>query len=360
MAEEQDDSQKTEEPTAKRLSDALEKGDIIKSQEIVNWMTIAAGALLLMMLAGPVARQIAVLVRTFLERPESFDFAPASLLQISGALLGHVGVILALPALLLVGAGLAGHMIQHRPMLTPEKLIPKLDKLSPLAGMKRLFGRQAIGNLLKGLAKLLLVGTAAFAVLWPQRVKLGVLVTADPAVLLPAALSLSVKVLGTALAILGVVAALDYIFQRRAFYRRNRMTKQELKDEFRQSEGDPLVKGKIKQIRTERAKRRMMAQVPTATVVVTNPTHYAVALKYEQGAMAAPVCVAKGTDKVALKIREIAEEHKVPVVEDPPLARALFAAVELDAEIPAEHYKAVAGVIGYVLRLKTRALGRTR
>ena len=358
MAEEQDDSQKTEEPTAKRLSDALEKGDLIKSQEIVSWMTLAAGALLLMVLAGPMSLSLAGLLKIFLEAPESIAADPASLLRTSSALLKHIGVILALPALLLIGAALAGHMIQHRPMLTPEKLMPKLDKLSPFAGMKRLFGGAAVANFLKGLAKLVIVGAAAFAVLWPERVKLGILISADPAVLLPAALTLSVKVLGTALAILAVVAAADYFFQRQAFYKRNRMTKQEVKEEFRQTEGDPMVKAKIRQIRSERAKRRMMAQVPSATVVVTNPTHYAIALKYEQGAMAAPICVAKGLDKVALRIRELAEEHKVPIVEDPPLARALYATVELDAEIPAEHYKAVAGVIGYVLRLKTRPIRR--
>jgi flagellar biosynthetic protein FlhB len=354
MAEDQDDSQKTEEPTAKRLADALEKGDIIKSQEIVNWMSIAAGALLLIVLAGPMSRAISGLITVFLRSPEAIAMDPASLIETFGALLRHLAVILSLPALLLVGAGLAGHMIQHRPMLTPEKLMPKFDKLSPLAGMKRLFGGAAVANFLKGLAKFVIVGAAAFAVLWPERTKLGVLIAADPAILLPITLSLSVKVLATALAILAVVAAVDYFFQRQAFMKRNRMAKHEVKEEFRQTEGDPMVKAKIRQIRGERAKRRMMAAVPTATVVVTNPTHYAVALKYEQGAMGAPVCVAKGLDKVALRIREMAEEHKVPIVEDPPLARALYATVELDNEIPAEHYKAVAGVIGYVMRLKTR------
>jgi len=356
VAEDQDDSQKTEEPTAKRLADAIEKGDLIKSQEIVSWMTLAAGALLLMVLAGPMSRQLAMAMKLFLEAPEAMATDPASLIALFGQLLRHIAVILSMPALLLIGAGLAGHMIQHRPMLSLEKIKPKLDKLSPIAGMKRLFGGAAVANFLKGLAKLLIVGAAAFAVLWPERMKLGLLISADPAALLPAALSLSVKVLATALAILGVVAAVDYFFQRQAFYKRNRMTKHEIKEEFRQTEGDPMVKAKIKQIRSEKARQRMMAAVPGATVVVTNPTHYAVALKYEQGAMAAPRCVAKGIDAIALRIRETAEEHKVPIIEDPPLARALYASVELDAEIPPEHYKAVAGVIGYVMRLKTRHL----
>jgi flagellar biosynthetic protein FlhB len=129
------------------------------------------------------------------------------------------------------------------------------------------------------------------------------------------------------------------------------MTKQEVKEEFRQTEGDPAVKARIRKIRMEKARRRMMAAVPEATVVITNPTHYAVALKYESGKMTAPLCVAKGIDALALRIRAVAEEHKVPVVENPPLARALYAAVEIDEAIPPEQYKAVAQVIGYVLRL---------
>src|SRR5581483_8514299 len=146
-------------------------------------------------------------------------------------------------------------------------------------------------------------------------------------------------------------AAADYFWQRMQFLKRNRMSKQEIKDELRQSDGDPAVKAKIRQIRNERARKRMMAAVPSATVVITNPTHFAVALKYESGKMAAPVCVAKGADSLALRIRQLAEEHDVPVVENPPLARALYATVELDEAIPPEHYKAVAQVIGYVMRL---------
>jgi len=159
------------------------------------------------------------------------------------------------------------------------------------------------------------------------------------------------QILIAVLSVLALVAALDYLLQRFRFVQRNRMTKQEVKEEFRQTEGDPAVKARIRKIRMEKARRRMMAAVPEATVVITNPTHYAVALKYEQGKMAAPVCVAKGTDTLALRIRAVAEEHKVPIVENPPLARALYAAVELDEVVPPEQYKAVAQVIGYVMRL---------
>src|SRR6185436_9724865 len=164
--------------------------------------------------------------------------------------------------------------------------------------------------------------------------------------------------LGTVVAILAIVAAADYLFQYRQWYERQKMSVRELKEEFKQSEGDPAIKGKMKQVRQTRMRRRMIAAVPKATVVITNPTHYAVALQYERG-MEAPLCVAKGVDALALKIREVAGEHSVPVVENPPLARALHATVEVDEEIPAEHYKAVAEVIGYVMKLR-RGAGRAR
>jgi flagellar biosynthetic protein FlhB len=166
------------------------------------------------------------------------------------------------------------------------------------------------------------------------------------------------KVLMASLATLGVIAGLDYFWQRMRWLARNRMSKQEIKEEYRQNEGDPTIKAKIRQLRHERARKRMMAAVPQATVVIMNPTHYAVALKYESGKMAAPVCVAKGIDALALRIRAVAEENDVPVVENPPLARALHAAVEVDDPVPPEHFKAVAQVIGYVLRLQGKLPAR--
>jgi flagellar biosynthetic protein FlhB len=157
--------------------------------------------------------------------------------------------------------------------------------------------------------------------------------------------------LGTVVALLAIVAAADYLFQYRQWYDRQKMSVREMKEEFRRSEGDPAIKGKIRQLRLARAKKRMMAKVPKASVIITNPTHFAVALQYERG-MNAPICVAKGADFIARKIREIAEANDIPVVENPPLARALHATVEIDQEIPQEHYRAVAEIIGYVMKLR--------
>jgi flagellar biosynthesis protein FlhB len=217
-----------------------------------------------------------------------------------------------------------------------------------------MFGREAISQFVKGLIKIAIVGAVASNVLWNERDRLEGLARMEASALLPAVLALSMKLLAGVLAIYAFLALGDAVYQRFSWMKRQRMSKTEIKDEWKQQEGNPEIKARLRQIRTARLKKRMMNAVPTATVVVTNPTHYAVALRYDKG-MAAPVCVAKGLDSLALRIRAVATEHGVAVVENPPLARALHATVQIDDEIPVEHYKAVAEVIGYVLRLRRRA-----
>jgi flagellar biosynthesis protein FlhB len=259
----------------------------------------------------------------------------------------------ALPLGLIALAGLSGGGIQHRPLWSAQPLKPQLSRISPLSGAKRVFGREAFVQFVKGLLKILIVGSVAGAVLWSDRDRLDGLARLEPAALLPILLVLAMKLLGGVLAIHAFLAAGDAVYQRMAWLKRQRMTKRELKEEYKETEGSPEIKARLRQIRMLRLKKRMIAAVPKATVVVTNPTHYAVALQYETG-MAAPLCVAKGVDALALRIRAVATEHGVPLVENPPLARALHATVDVDQEIPVEHYKAVAEVIGYVLRLRRR------
>ena len=202
--------------------------------------------------------------------------------------------------------------------------------------------------------KLAATVAVAWVVLKPHTRELEALAAMSPAAILPMARDLAVAIMGAVLAILGVTAFVDWLWQRHRFARRMRMTREELKEDFKQSEGDPHVKAKLKQIRAQRSRRRMMQNVPKATVIVTNPTHYSVALKYEPGEDAAPLCLAKGVDALALKIREVAREHQVPIVEDVPLARALYATVEVDEVIPREHFEAAAKVIGFVLNSRKR------
>lgn len=351
MADEQDKSQQTEEPTAKRLEQAREAGDVAKSSEVTSFVLLAGGTLAIAMFGKSTALAIAKLLAMFIEQPEQMAVDGAGLASLMRGLLLHVALILAPFMGVMILASFAGHVVQSRPSFVPDKIKPNFSKLSIPAGLARLFGPDGWMNLLKGLIKIAIVGMAIWTQLWPERGALESVLTQSPGGVVGDMGHLLFKVLIASLSALLVIAGLDYFMQHFRFMQRNRMSKQEIKEEYRQNEGDPAIKAKVRQIRQERARKRMMAAVPTATVVIANPTHFAVALKYESGKTEAPVCVAKGVDALALRIRALAEEHDVPVIENPPLARALHASVEVDEAIPPEHYKAVAQVIGYVMRL---------
>ena len=351
MADEQDDTEKSEEPTQKRLDEALERGDVVKSQEVNTWFVLGAATLILLSFSGQMSSGLNGLLRGFLGQAHNIPVDGRGLIAVMQTLGAGTIAAIALPFGVLMLAAVAGNVVQHRLVWSGESLKPKLSKISPGAGVKRLFSKIALMNFIKGLIKLALVGAIMAVILWPKRHQLDGLVTMDPAVVLLLTRALSLDVLGAVVALLAIIAAADYLFQYRQWYNRLKMSLQELKEEFKQTDGDPHVKAKIRQLRVERSKKRMMAAVPQASVIITNPTHYAVALQYDRG-MAAPVCLAKGLDNIALKIREVAAEHNIPIVENPPLARALHATVEIDEEVPPEHYKAVAEVIGYVMRLK--------
>ena len=356
MADESDSTDKTEDPTQKRLDDALLKGDVVKSQEVNNWFIIAGGTLVLMSFAGSMTDGLTATLRGLIANSYRISMdgpaLPGLFQKIGLELIGA----LAMPFLVLTIAALVGNLVQHRLVWTTEGLSPKFSKVSPLAGFKRLFSKQSLANFAKGIAKLLLLGTVMVTLMWPEQRRMEGLIFTDPMALLPFTQVLALKLMGAVVALLGVVAAADYFFQYRSWFGKQKMSLQELKEEFKQSEGDPTIKGKLRNLRQQRSRKRMMAAVPKASVIITNPTHYAIALQYERG-MEAPICVAKGMDAIALKIREVGGQHGIPIVENPPLARALHATVEIDEPIPAEHYKAVAEVISYVMKLR-RAVHR--
>ena len=356
MADEPDNTEKTEEPTQKRLDEALQRGDVVKSQEVNTWFVIAGATLVLMAFSGGMSSELTTTMRGLIANAHNISMDGPALPRLFEKIGVELIAAVAIPFLLLMLAALGGNLIQHRLVWSLEVLAPKLSKISPAAGFKRLFSAQALANFAKGLVKLVLIGSVLTALMWPERARIMALERADPVAVLPLAQSLALKLLGAVVAIMAVVAIADYLFQYRQWYEKQKMSLRELKEEFRQSEGDPVIRGKMRQMRQTRQRRRMIAAVPKAAVIITNPTHYSIALQYERG-MDAPVCVAKGVDAVALKIREVAAEHSIPVVENPPLARALHATVEVDQAIPIEHYKAVAEVIGYVMRLR-RAVPR--
>lgn len=351
MADDRDPTQQTEEPTQKRLEEARQHGDVVRSPEVAAFVLLAGGAIAIALFGTSTAKGMAQALRIYLEQPDQIGLDSSGAMDLVRHALMILAGLLAPVFCVMIAAAIAGHVVQSPPSVSFDKIKPNFAKLSIWSGLKRMFGLEGLSNLVKGLSKILLVGFAVWTQVWPERSTLESVMSQTALGVLGDMSHLLFKVLIAALAALAGVAALDYFVQRYRFLQRNRMSKHEIKEEYRQNEGDPQIKARIRQIRQERARKRMMAAVPQATVIITNPTHYAIALKYESGQMAAPVCVAKGVDALAMKIREVAREHDVPIVENPPLARALHATVEIDEVIPQEHYKAVAQVIGYVMRL---------
>jgi flagellar biosynthetic protein FlhB len=348
VAEEEDRSSKTEQPTQRRLEDARRKGDVGKSTDLPAFFALAGACGMVLIGGGWMARMMTEAFLPFVAHPEAID--------LSGH--GAQGVMQAaarayVPAALIMGAaafaGAAGNFVQHGFLWAPQKLAPDFSKLNPIKGLGRMFGVDAFVNFLKTLVKLATVAAVAWMVLKPRMAELQDLPALNPAAILPLSFEITRALVIAVLCVMAAISGFDWFWSRFRFMQRMRMTREEVKQDHKESDGDPHVKQRQKQIRSDRSRRRMMQAVPKATVVVMNPTHYAVALKYDQGETAAPVCVAKGLDLVALKIRAIAEENDVPVIEDPPLARALYAAIDVDEAIPQEHYQAVAKIIGFIL-----------
>jgi flagellar biosynthetic protein FlhB len=353
MSEDADPESKTEDPTEKRLRDAAEKGQIARSQEIGHWFTFLAALIAMWMLGDALARRYAASVTVFFEAPHRIPMDASHLTSVAMDMVVTLSLVL-LPILGLFAIfGLVGNFAQNPPQLSVERLIPKFDKLNPLTGLKRLFSASTVVEFVKNLIKISVIGILLTYLIIPELDTLETLVALDVTQMLPHTMRIVFKLVGAMLAIMFVVSIADYLYQRYNFMKQLRMTKQELKDEYKESEGDPHIKARLRQLRMQRVRQRMMQAVPEASVVVTNPTHYAVALKYELGKMEAPIVTAKGADLIAKRIREIATEHEVPIVENVALARALFL-VEIDDPIPVEHYKTVADVISYVMKLKDK------
>lgn len=346
-----DDNDKTEDPTQKRLDEAIKEGNVAKSQEVNTWFMLVGATLAIAVFGGSAATRIALLFRDFLGRIGHLGEHNFSYTRFAAGLFGDVLIIIAPFAGILLLAALAGNYVQHGPLWTTKALAPKLSRLSPLTGLQRIFSKNGLMQFAKSIAKFAIIGSVIFFVTYPEIPRIKLLVGSDVSQMMPLLLTLTLRLMFGVCAVMGLLAAADWWWARHSWYEKLRMTVREIKEEHKQSEGDPTVKAKLRQVRRMRLRKNMMKNVEKATVIVTNPTHYAVALQYEPG-MNAPICVAKGMDLVALKIRAIAEDHRIPLIENPPLARALHKTVDIDQEVPPEHYKAVAEVIGYVMRLR--------
>ncbi|MEW5757114.1 MAG: flagellar biosynthesis protein FlhB [Pseudomonadota bacterium] len=349
----QDDGQeRTEQPTQKRLDESREKGQIPRSRDLTTMAVMLVGGFGMLMLGDDMVRKMLGLLHDSftLTRDEIFDTTLLYNRFIESVSLG-VDMLLPLLMVLLLVAFVAP-MALGGWAFSVQAMEFKWDKLDPIKGLGRVFGWKGMVELFKALAKFALVAAVAGALLWLQFEEL--LGLSQETV--EGGLSHMTSILFWSFIILSaslvVIAAIDVPFQLWDHTRQLRMTRQEIKDEYKQTEGSPEVKGRIRSLQHEIARRRMMQQVPKADVVITNPSHYAVALKYDQARMGAPRVVAMGTEMVALRIRAVAGEHRVPIVEAPPLARALYYGTELDQEIPAGLYLAVAKVLAYVFQLQ--------
>ncbi len=355
MAEE-DDSQKTEEPTAKKLRDAQEKGEVATSQELKTLVMMIAALIVIATYSGWIANRIVNKLQSYMSRAHEISSDETGMLEALSGLMHEVFYVMMLPFSIFIVAAILSNRTQHEFSFTAEKLKPSIGNMSPMKGLKKIFGTRMPLEFAKMTGKLGAVGGVILLIAYPERSRLDTIMLLAPMDIIALIKMMAIKLIVGVIIIMIIIAIADFSYQKYKYIKRLKMSKQEVKDENKQSDGDPKVKARLRQIRFERHTQRMMAAVPRADVVITNPTHYAVALEYKHESMEVPVLLAKGVDEVALRIRERAEEYDIPILENPPLARALYASVEIDQEIPPDHYKAVAEVITYILKLQRAGL----
>jgi flagellar biosynthetic protein FlhB len=344
--------EKTEEPTQRRLQEAVKKGQVISSKEVTNFLMIVVLVFNIAWFLPYLMKRAVRLFAHFIKSPHDIILDNGGFAVLSWQVVGDLLSLISIPFITVVLAAFLSHFVQHGFIFTVDPILPKLEKISPLKGLQRMFSLRSLMEFIKGLIKITLVGVVAYMVVMPEIGRMEALTAYALPELMRYMGTLAFRMALGAAIVMAAIALLDYMYQRYEYMKKLRMSRQEMKEEYKQTEGDPVIKARLKLLRQEKARQRMMSSVPEASVVITNPTHYAVALKYDEDKMTAPILVAKGADAMALKIREVAELNKVPVVENPPLARSLYTTVDLDGEIPLEFYQAVAEVIGYVYRLK--------
>jgi flagellar biosynthetic protein FlhB len=349
MSQAPDKDSKTEEPTEKKIADAVEKGNVPRSREMAVFASLLGVLAASAFLVGPGAISLSSQMIVLMDDPGAFALESGhEANQLLWAVSLEVGQFLLPVVLLLAAAGMAAALFQNAPNFALEQIRPKWSRVSLSAGWQRIFGTQGFVEFLKSLFKFGTIAIVCLIILNADRDGVINAMLGDPAALPALALSLAVRLLSAVCVTIAILVAADIVWTRFRWRADLRMTRQELKDELKQSEGDPLVKGRLRSLARDRARRRMIAAVPQATVVIANPTHYAIALKYDRTKGGAPLVIAKGVDLIALRIREIANRHAIPIVEDKPLARAMYDAVEVDQWIPPEFYRAVAKILHFL------------
>jgi flagellar biosynthetic protein FlhB len=352
MADESSGQEKTEDPTERRLTEARNKGDVLKSMEIPSAAVLIAGLMGLYMMRGYMYTNLLDIMRFYFSQLHTMSVVPANMLHITmDCMYFFALLLLPLMGLIFITAALANYA-QVGVIFTTEKLMPKYEKIDPIKGIARMFSMQTLNNTLKSIAKITVITWAAYTVIKAHLNELLPLMQQEPISIFVFYCKISFLIFLKAAIVIALLAVIDWVFQRWEFMKKMRMTKQEMKEEAKSTEGDPHVKGRIRSIQMEMARKRMMADVPDADVIITNPTRLAIAIKYDSASMVAPIVVAKGAGVIAHKIKEIGRDNNVPLVEDKPLARAIYAAVEIGDPIPAELFQAVAEILAHVYGLK--------
>lgn len=349
---EEDEAQKTEDPTAKKLEESRKKGQVALSREVNNWAMLFAGTLLVGAFSATMFGDLTKIMRTYVEFSHAMPTGPGGMADILSNSFVAVLKIMTIPLIILMLAAFLSPFVQVGPLFAPESIKPEISKISVFKGFKRLFAMRSVVEFAKGIFKIGAVGAVGTIILMPFFGELEHIVGLPIPLLIKELKDLIMQLLIGVLVVVMIIAGIDLVYQRFDNAKKMRMSKQEVKDEYKQTEGDPHIKAKLRQLRMEKGRQRMMQAVPEADVVITNPTHFSIALKYDSETMEAPVCVAKGTDELALRIRETAKEHGVELYENKPLARSLYDVVEIDETIPLEFYQAVAEVISFVFKRK--------
>jgi flagellar biosynthetic protein FlhB len=345
------DQERSEPATPKKREEARKKGQVAKSREIPSVLVLLSALSVFYFVGDWMFDQMNIVTREILVQISYWRLSAESAHELMWYLFQKIVLILAPLVIGVALAGIIGNMAQVGFLLTGEAMSPKLSKLNPLEGIKRLFSTTSLSELIKSIFKVVIIGSIGYAILRGEMDQIPALVAVDVHSIMDFVGRVSLKLGYYICLVLIVLAALDYVFQHWKHERDLRMSKQEIKDEYKQREGDPLIRSRIRSAQREMAMKRMMEAVPKATVIITNPTHLAIAIKYERG-LPAPIIVAKGAGHIAERIREIAGRHNIPIIEQKPLARALYKDVEIGGYVPVDLYHAVAEVLAYVYRLK--------
>lgn len=355
MSDELEDKEsKTEEPSQKRIEESIEKGQVVTSREVTSFMMLLSLALITIFMLPYISSKIALNLKILIEHSGNIEMNGPNISKIifdlfNNALLAIIPIFLFLICMIIFSS-----LIQHGQFIfAPDQIMPKYERISLAKGIERLFSLKSFVEFFKGLVKLTFTAIIIYLVVIDDIKIMPLYPSMTQAQIVKELFQIIKDIIIAITLIMAAIATMDFSYQKYEHHKNMMMSRQELKEEYKQTEGSPEIKKKQKQLRSAQAKKRMMSNVPKADVIITNPEHYSIALQYKHNEMRAPLLVAKGLDNIAMKIREIAREHDIPIIENPPLARALYL-VELEQEIPMEHYEAVAKIISYVYKLKKK------